>query len=386
VPAVTDLLAPLVTGVPAMLADVAAAMREVAPEYAEALAEHEDEVHDAARLAMRRVVAEAEQGMGPAPQTPDAEAFLVRDLFDALGRGQWRAGNPLPTLLSAFQTGARVAWWHVAHTAVAAAVEPETMAALGAAVFRLVDQLSSAATAGYLAEQDEDEAARQRLRYELVELLLSDRSHTDAVRLAARRADWPLPDLATVVLALPDDKPAEAAMSRLGPGALHFRSGQLAGAVVAAPGAERGRERLSQFLAGSAVAVGPFVDVARLPVAARLTRLAADLLRSGVVRERPLFVDEHVGELIVYRDRQLLAGLRRKRLAPLDGAGPARPALEATLRAWLVHLGDTRRMAEELQVHPQTVRYRLGRLRELFGAELDDPRTRMELLLVLGWE
>jgi DNA-binding PucR family transcriptional regulator len=43
-------------------------------------------------------------------------------------------------------------------------------------------------------------------------------------------------------------------------------------------------------------------------------------------------------------------------------------------------------MADELQVHPQTVRYRLGRLRELFGAELDEPRARMELLLVLGWE
>ena len=32
-------------------------------------------------------------------------------------------------------------------------------------------------------------------------------------------------------------------------------------------------------------------------------------------------------------------------------------------------------------MHPQTVRYRLGRLRELFGSTLDDPAIRAALLL-----
>jgi DNA-binding PucR family transcriptional regulator len=34
-------------------------------------------------------------------------------------------------------------------------------------------------------------------------------------------------------------------------------------------------------------------------------------------------------------------------------------------------------------VHPQTVRYRLARLRERFGADLDDPDARFELELAL---
>jgi DNA-binding PucR family transcriptional regulator len=34
-------------------------------------------------------------------------------------------------------------------------------------------------------------------------------------------------------------------------------------------------------------------------------------------------------------------------------------------------------------VHVQTVRYRLGQLRELLGAALDDPRGRLELALAL---
>ena len=43
-------------------------------------------------------------------------------------------------------------------------------------------------------------------------------------------------------------------------------------------------------------------------------------------------------------------------------------------------------MAEELHVHRQTVRYRLGRLSELFGSALQDPDERARLLLVLAWD
>jgi DNA-binding PucR family transcriptional regulator len=38
-----------------------------------------------------------------------------------------------------------------------------------------------------------------------------------------------------------------------------------------------------------------------------------------------------------------------------------------------------------LHVHPQTVRYRVGQLRTLFGPALDDPRTRLRLMLALCW-
>jgi hypothetical protein len=37
-------------------------------------------------------------------------------------------------------------------------------------------------------------------------------------------------------------------------------------------------------------------------------------------------------------------------------------------------------------VHPQTVRYRMSRLRELFGSALDDPDGRFELELALRVE
>ena len=40
-------------------------------------------------------------------------------------------------------------------------------------------------------------------------------------------------------------------------------------------------------------------------------------------------------------------------------------------------------MAAELDVHPQTVRYRVNRLRELLGTQLDDPDARFELEIAL---
>jgi DNA-binding PucR family transcriptional regulator len=42
--------------------------------------------------------------------------------------------------------------------------------------------------------------------------------------------------------------------------------------------------------------------------------------------------------------------------------------------------------AAELHVHPQTVRYRLARLREYFGDQLEQPDRRFELELALRAE
>ena len=72
-------------------------------------------------------------------------------------------------------------------------------------------------------------------------------------------------------------------------------------------------------------------------------------------------------------------------IAPLADQRPdAREKLTQTLRAWLAHQGRRDRVAEELFVHPQTVRYRVGRLRELFGDALEDPETVIALTVALS--
>ena len=84
-------------------------------------------------------------------------------------------------------------------------------------------------------------------------------------------------------------------------------------------------------------------------------------------------------------DGEALADLRAAVLAPLDDlSAGAREKLVETLRSWLLHQGRRDQVAAELFVHPQTVRYRMAQLRELYGKRLEDPRTVLELTLALG--
>ena len=80
----------------------------------------------------------------------------------------------------------------------------------------------------------------------------------------------------------------------------------------------------------------------------------------------------------------MAAELMHTRLAALDGLSPAeRGRLLGTLDAWLEHQRHTPAIAAQLHVHPQTVRYRLAKLRELLGDAIDTPGGRFELALAL---
>ncbi len=57
--------------------------------------------------------------------------------------------------------------------------------------------------------------------------------------------------------------------------------------------------------------------------------------------------------------------------------------LTATLAAWLDAGGNAPAAADALHVHRTTLHYRLDRVRELTGADLDDGATRLRLHLGL---
>ena len=95
--------------------------------------------------------------------------------------------------------------------------------------------------------------------------------------------------------------------------------------------------------------------------------------------------DEHLVEIVLGADPEAADDLRRRALAPLQGLRPATAdRLTETLRSWLLHQGHRAAIAADLIVHAQTVRYRIGQLRDLFGERLDDPQTILELTVALG--
>ena len=78
------------------------------------------------------------------------------------------------------------------------------------------------------------------------------------------------------------------------------------------------------------------------------------------------------------------AGLRDRRLAPLAQLRPGqRDRIAETLLAWLQLGENATEVAQRIHVHPQTVRYRLRQIQELFGDQLRDPDRRFELHLAL---
>jgi DNA-binding PucR family transcriptional regulator len=94
--------------------------------------------------------------------------------------------------------------------------------------------------------------------------------------------------------------------------------------------------------------------------------------------------DDHLLDLLLGRDSELASELAARRLAPLDDLrDQTRLRLVETLAAWLDAHGEARPAADALHVHVQTVRYRLGQLRDLLGDALDEPAARLELALAL---
>lgn len=381
--ALGGLTAVLVARMPAMLDEVAEALAPQWPEYAAFLGDRRDEVARGGEMAMARIVAGAQRALdGEQPDQGGADVAML--LFRQIGAAQAQAGHPLAPLLSAYQAGARAAWRHMARAAVEHGLPADAVAVLAESVFALIDQLCAATADGYTDEQSQSAIAHERARAELTDLLLSDRSDSSAVAAAAARARWPLPESVAVVL---QDGPLGATE----PGWLPIRLTEAHGVLVPDPASARAEDPLRTRFHGRGAVIAHPVGLDALPGAVRLARRTMRLHRDGVLDTAdatgdPIYVGDHVDALIVHQDPRLLRYLRAEVLAPLAPLAPeTRIRLTATLTSWLAELGDHRRVAMALHVHPQTVRYRLGQLRALFGDVLDDPAERRKLSLALGW-
>ena len=335
-----------------------------------------DGIRDGVRAALRHFLAEIRAG-----------ATVARpDVYEALGRGEMRAGRSLESLLGAYRLGARVAWRRFAAVGVQAGLEPEVLYLLAESIFAYIDVLSGESAAGFALEQSAVASEAELRRRRLVRLLVRDPPpEPGVVERAAAEAGWALPRT-LAVLAISGDHRAAAA-SRLPPGTLHESIGELTCAVIDDPDGPGRPDTIERAVtaAGALAGVGTTVDWSEAPLSFARARAALALGRracraaAGVVRAR-----ERAGELLLRSDPQLAGELAADRLAPLDGLTPgSRKRLRATLKVWLAEQGRLGQVAERMAIHPQTARYRLGRLRELFGDTLDDADERFWLELAL---
>ena len=96
-----------------------------------------------------------------------------REIYIALGRGEYRAGRPLDALQAAYRLGARLAWRRIAAVARESGVDGATLSLLAESIFAYIDELSAESVEGYASEQAASAGERQRSRRALVRLLLT---------------------------------------------------------------------------------------------------------------------------------------------------------------------------------------------------------------------
>jgi hypothetical protein len=337
-------------------------------------------VHAGIEEALRHLSAEIEAG-GPVPR---------RDVYRRLGRGEMRAGRTLDSLLSAYRVGARIVWRRVAEAGEAAGLEPSTLYLVAESIFAYIDVLSAESAEGYALEQTAVAGATELAQRRLVGLLVRRPSaEPEQIREAARAARWPLPrTLAALAIERPTGvggverkRTSSTPIPALPLGAISEQIGELVCAIVPDPDAPGRHAELTRAFtaAGARGGLGPVVGWPEAAISFTRACAVLELEGGGLISAR-----ERAGELLLASDRVLAAEFAAERLAPLDGlpAG-SRERLTATLAVWLAEQGRLAPMAQRLGVHPQTARYRIARLRDLFGAALDDADDRFWLALAL---
>jgi len=354
---------------PQVAEDTVAAVVADVPPYAEAFAgPMGDTIRGAVELALAGFLDLAARpgGTESSPAAPALEGAY------ALGRGEARAGRTADALLSAYRVGARVAWRDLAGESVRRGAAAETLARFAELVFAYIDELSAASLAGHADELEVSGRVRQRHLDRLANALLAGEP-ASSVQERAEVAGWEPPTTLTAVL-LPEDRVRGLFLD---PATLYpTQDVPERTAVLLVPDADRAY--LLRQVVGRDAVVGP---------ARPWESVSASYERALRARSLGLLgsTEEHLSALVLTADHAALADLREQALSPLaDERASSREKLEETLRAWLLHHGRREDVAAALFVHPQTVRYRLGRLRELYGEKLADPAWVLSLTLALG--
>ncbi|HUN30700.1 MAG TPA: helix-turn-helix domain-containing protein [Trebonia sp.] len=371
--------------------DITAAITREVEEYAQP-------GDDPAARAVRRVAQDAVAGFADRITSGPGGASAP-GMFHDLGRLLAAEGRSLEALHAGLRVGARVTWQRLQEQARQGNGNAEAFARIGETVFWYMDELAASCSAGYAEAKAELAGETGQLRRRLLDLLTSSPPPPAAViGSLAQAAGWPLPGrVAAVALARQaGDNPAPLPPGVLadldrrdpcllipdpdGPGRRRQVAAALRGWLAAVPAADAGP--------GSALlaAVGPAVPLDGASGSLRWAGQGLALARRGLLDggDGVVWCEDHLPTLILLADADLAAALSREVLAPLRQLRPEQAdRLAQTLLAWLESADDANAAARRLHVHPQTIRYRLRQVTDLFGDELASPDNRFRLLLAL---
>lgn len=332
---------------------------------------------------VRTAVEQAIDGFLDRMENPDAP--WDPEPFRLIGRGEAAEGRNLEPLQTAMRLGARVGWRRLTELAEPLGLTPQSLYDLGEAIFIYLDQLADAAAEGFDEARAHAAGEMERRRHRLLDLLLSQPpASAEAIADLAKAAGWRLPK--TVACVALDEQNGAYRAPTLPPDVLTGLDRRSPCLLMPDPNGPGQAQTLELGLRGWKAVVGPAVPLSSAAMSLRWATEALALSRRGVLPKGRgvLRSSEHMATLVVFKDEELVSALAEARLAPLAHLRPTQQdRLAETLLAWLRYGRGAGEVAARLHVHPQTVRYRLRQLEELYGEQLADPDIRFELEIVL---
>jgi hypothetical protein len=245
-----------------------------------------------------------------------------------------------------------------------------------------MDELATLARQGYLEAQARSEQSLDEWRRRLLHLILErPQAPRRAIGELAELTGWLVPAEVTLVAL----EPGGGVPALDDPGALAEPGGTHPCLLLPGPVDRGKRPALDAALTGRRAAVGLTVPLCDATHSLRWARRALALNRAGIIGDGGVtYCEDHMLALWLLSDEPLVEQLARRQLGALAGLTPLqRQRLTETYGTWLETRGTAAEMAGRLNVHPQTVRYRLRKLEQTLGDVLDDPDARFAMELVL---
>ncbi len=360
-----------------------ALVEEMIAEIHASVAEYARPGDDSYARAVRRGAEEAASQFVDRIADPDASWDQAAAVFRRLGGAEAGEGRSLESLQSALRAGARVALRWLTHASRWMDAPLETLGLLAEALFIFLDEIAALSADGYAQAQAQVAGEAQRRRRRLLGLVLAEPpAAAEAVSEVARLAQWRQPRLVSVVV-LAGHNPSGGTPALPGE-VLQDLDRAPPVLIVPDPYGPGRRDMLDRGLRGFRGAVGPPTGLREAAKSLHWAREALALAEQGVFGDYSIVhCDDHLTDMVLRRGGDLLDRLEARRLAPIKNMTAGRREMLAdTLLAWL-ETGKSSSVASRLFIHPQTARYRLHKLQDLFGDQLDDPDARFELALVL---
>ncbi len=353
-----------------------------------------DQIREVNRANVRGFIRSMRAGRGPSSE----ELTMIRESASRRAR----EGVPLSALLAAYRTGAQIAW---AEARVIIGDDHQRLAAgldFATAVMNWIDEASGAAAQAYLSEYERLASDRETSRRDFLDGVLGGELTTEEILARGEALGLEVAVPYGVAIAAFAQHGADETLLRNGQHRLRAMAAELPNAdrslvvtrgdevvlIFPAEGEVDGMAaHLTSFIERAGGVIGaelsaglgrPRESITELSGSYREAAIALAAARAGSSAPLAVYGEVLIEELIL-RERAVARRLARTILEPLD----QHPDLLATLVSYMAHGPSLPAVAKRLYLHPNTVAYRLARVKELTGRDPKSPAGVAELFLAL---